>query len=279
MNRAELADFLRSRREALRTMDVGLPRGLRRRTPGLRREEVASLVGMSTDYYARLEQQRGPQPSEQMIAALARGLRLTLDERDHLYRLAGHTAPRRTIRTDHVSPAMLRVLDRLDDSPAMVLSELGETLAQNRLAAALLGDQQQLTGLNRSAYWRWFTDPDERTHYPERDHEHQSRIQAAALRAAMSIGGADGRAADMVDRLLAVSPEFATVWELHEVAFRFDDHKTLVHLELGEIEVDCQSLLTQDQSQVLLVLTATPGSESAQKLELLSVVGTQQFAG
>ena len=92
-DRAELADFLRTRREALQPEDVGLPRGARRRTAGLRREEVAALCGMSADYYSRLEQERGPHPSEQMLAAIARGLRLSLDERDHLFRLAGH--PRR----------------------------------------------------------------------------------------------------------------------------------------------------------------------------------------
>ncbi|PPF79636.1 transcriptional regulator, partial [Subtercola sp. Z020] len=189
MNRAGLADFLRRRREALHPADVGLPPGARRRTAGLRREEVAALSGMSTDYYARMEQQRGPQPSEQMLGAIARGLRLTLDERDHLFRLAGHTPPRRLRRTDHVSPALLRVLDRLDDSPALVLSDLGETLAQNRLAVALLGDHSGFTGPAQSGFYRWFTDPRERARYPERDHARQSSIQAAGLRAAISAGG------------------------------------------------------------------------------------------
>ena len=122
MDRAELAAFLRRRREALQPHDVGLHAGPRRRTAGLRREEVAALAGMSADYYSRMEQQRGPQPSPQMLAALARGLRLTLDERDHLFRLAGHAAPTRVRRSDHVHPALLRVLDRLDDTPAQVIT-------------------------------------------------------------------------------------------------------------------------------------------------------------
>src|SRR4051794_762952 len=189
MDRAALADFLRRRREALRPADVGLPAGARRRAPGLRREEVAALTGMSTDYYARLEQQRGPQPSEQMVAALARGLRLTLDERDHLFRLAGHNAPVRVRRSDHVAPALLRVFDRLEDTPALILSDLADTLMQNRMARALLGDETSYTGLARSAVYRWFTDPEARSHYPERDHAHQSRAQVANLRAAMSVGG------------------------------------------------------------------------------------------
>ncbi|RFA19266.1 helix-turn-helix transcriptional regulator [Subtercola boreus] len=279
MDRPALADFLRRRREALRPNDVGLPPGSRRRTTGLRREEVAALSGMSTDYYARMEQQRGPQPSEQMLTAIARGLRLTQDERDHLFRLAGHSAPRRLRRTEHVSPALMRVLDRLDDSPAMVLSDLGDTLAQNRLAVALLGDHSGYTGLSRSAFYRWFTDPADRVRYPARDHDRQSSIQAAGLRAALSIGGADARALAIVERLLQQSPEFRAVWERHEVRTRFDDHKTLVHPELGEIEVDCQALFTENQAQTLLVLTASPGTEGYEKLQLLSVVGTQQFSG
>ncbi|SOD99452.1 helix-turn-helix transcriptional regulator [Blastococcus haudaquaticus] len=278
MDRAQLADFLRRRRETLQPGDVGLPAGPRRRAPGLRREEVAALTGMSTDYYARLEQQRGPQPSEQMVAALARGLRLTLDERDHLFRLTGHHAPVRVRRSEHVSPALLRVFDRLQDTPALILSDLADTLVQNRLARALLGDETAHTGLARSAIFRWFTDPEARRHYPERDHAHQSRLQVAGLRAAVTAGGPDPRAQEIVRRLQAESAEFREVWAQHEVGKRFDDSKTLVHPELGEIAVDCQALFTENQAQVLLVLTAVPGSEDAQKLQLLSVIGEQEFS-
>lgn len=233
---------------------------------------------MSSDYYARLEQRRGPQPSEQMVSAMARALRLTLDERDHLFRLAGHHGPRRVRRSEHVSPALMRVLDRLDDTPAMVISDMADALVQNRFAKALLGEQTSYTGLASSAFYRWFTDPVARSRYPERDHAHQSRVQAAGLRAALSAGGSDARAAAMVRQLRQVSPEFVEVWDLHEVAVRFDAHKTLVHPELGEIEVDCQVLFTENQAQVLLVLTAQPGTESYEKLQLLSVIGEQQFS-
>lgn len=124
MNRPELAGLLRTRREALQPEDVGLPRGPRRRTSGLRREEVAELSGMSTDYYARLERGSGPQPSEQMAAAIARGLRLSLAERDHLFRLTGHPVPNRALRSDHISPGLMRVLDRLQDTPAQIMNAL-----------------------------------------------------------------------------------------------------------------------------------------------------------
>ena len=279
MDRAALADFLRHRREALRPSDVGLPAGPRRRTAGLRREEVAALAVMSTDYYTRLEQQRGPQPSEQMLASLARALRLTSSERDYLYRTAGQNPPGTlSAATPHVAPALLRVLDRLSDTPAMILSNLGEVLVQNQMAAALLGDKSGYTGLARSEIYRWFTDPAERLRYPEDDRDRQSRAQVATLRAAYGSMGPQSRAGELVRALQKASEEFASLWERHEVAKRFADHKTLIHPELGEIEVDCQVLFTEDQSQALLVLTAAPRTDSYDKLQLLSVLGHQHFA-
>jgi transcriptional regulator with XRE-family HTH domain len=278
MDRRALADFLRRRREALLPGDVGLPEGARRRAPGLRREEVAALAVMSTDYYTRLEQQRGPQPSEQMLASLARALRLTAQERDYLFRVAGHNPPGPAVAAaTHVAPALLRVLDRLSDTPALILSSLGERLVQNRMAAALLGDTSGLTGLARSEIYRWFTDPAERLRYPEDDRDRQSRAQVATLRAAYASMGPDSRAAELVRALRATSAEFAELWRRHEVARRFEDHKVLIHPELGPIELDCQALFTEDQSQALLVLTAAPRSEAEQKLRLLAVLGHEHF--
>jgi transcriptional regulator with XRE-family HTH domain len=279
MDRPALADFLRHRREALRPEDVGLPAGVRRRTSGLRREEVAALAVMSTDYYTRLEQQRGPQPSEQMLASLARALRLTDAERAYLYAAAGHNPPTSaSATTSHVAPALLRVLDRLSDTPAMILSSLGEMLVQNQMAAALLGDKSGYTGLARSEIYRWFTDPAERERYPESDRPRQSRAQVANLRAAYGSMGPKSRAGELVRALQKASEEFAALWEQHEVGKRFADHKVLVHPELGEIEVDCQVLFTEDQSQALLVLTAAPRTESYDKLQLLAVLGQEHFA-
>ncbi|MFI7425397.1 helix-turn-helix transcriptional regulator [Micromonospora sp. NPDC049836] len=277
MDRAALADFLRRRREALRPADVGLPAGARRRAPGLRREEVAALAAMSTDYYTRLEQQRGPQPSAQMLASLARALRLTGQERDYLFRVAGQNAPTSVATATHVAPALLRVLDRLDDTPALILSSLGETLVQNRMAAALLGDKSGYTGLARSEIYRWFTEPAERLRYPEDDRGRQSRAQVANLRAAYGSMGPRSRAGELVRALQQASPEFAELWDRHEVATRFADHKTLIHPELGPIELDCQVLFTEDQSQALLVLTAPPRSEGDEKLRLLAVLGHERF--
>ncbi|MEZ0142342.1 helix-turn-helix transcriptional regulator [Microbacterium sp. NRRL B-14842] len=275
MDRDALADFLLRRREALRPADVGLPEGPRRRTAGLRREEVAQLATMSTDYYTRLEQRRGPQPSAQILA-LARALRLSSDERDYLYRLSGLSAPDRTVVTDYVRPGILRVLDRLHDTPAFVVSPLDEVLVQNDASRALIGDASALTGLDRSGIHRWFARPDEeRRRYREVDHPRQSRALVAALRAAYGTMGARSRAGEIVADLSERSPEFVQLWAAHEVARRFEQHKVIVHPELGEIEVDCQALFTEDESQALIVLTAQPGSEAAGKLEFLRVLGTQ----
>ena len=276
MDRKELGEFLRHRREMLRPRDVGLVEGPRRRTQGLRREEVAQLAGMSTDYYARLEQQRAPRPSVQITAALALALRLTLDERDYLFVLVGHNAPARLQRSEHVSPTLMRVLDRLVDSAALVQNDLVETLAMNPLAVALLGDQTRHTGLARSGFYRWFMDPAERLRFPEETHERHGRAQAARLRAALTAGSDITRAARILADLQDHSPEFVRMWELQEVAQRCDC-KVVLHPELGRIDVDGQVLFTENRTQTLMVLTTRPGTESHGKLELLSVIGHQQL--
>ena len=274
MDRAGLADFLRRRREALRPEDVGLSQGRRRRTAGLRREEVALLAHMSTDFYARLEQQRGSRPSEQTVGALARALRLTQDERDHLFQLAGHVAPPRGYRTDHVSPALMRVLDRLD-TPAQVVSDLGVVLRQNPLAEALLGVQTTHSGLERSVIYRWFTDPDERRRWPREDHPIHSRSYAASLRAAH--GRDPDGAQELVDALLRRSPEFAALWERHEVAVRANTRKRIDHPAVGLLELDCQILTAENQFERLVVFTAAPWTEDAERLAMLSIIGSQTF--
>ncbi|MET4782903.1 helix-turn-helix transcriptional regulator [Glaciihabitans sp. UYNi722] len=278
MDRAQLADFLRTRRESLQPEDVGLTRGPRRRASGLRREEVASLSGMSVDYYNRIEQQRGPQPSEQMLAAIARGLHLSVEERDHLFRLAGHNAPLRLPRTDHIGPGIMRVLDRLGDTPAQVMNGLGETLVQTPPAVALLGIETAFTGLERSVVYRWFTMPASRRIYPEEDQPMHARYFTADLRAGYSRLGERSRAGEIVDALLDSSEEFRDEWSRHEVGKRQGTRKRIQHPELGILELDCQVLFDADQSQSLLVFTATPGSESHEKMQLLNVIGSQQLA-
>ncbi|MFE9097269.1 helix-turn-helix transcriptional regulator [Streptomyces sp. NPDC007264] len=276
MDRSQFAEFLRCRREALQPEDVGLPRRPRRRARGLRREEVAELSGMSTDYYARLERGAGPQPSEQMIAAIARGLRLSLPERDHLFLLAGHDTPRRSLRADHIGPGLMRILDRLQDTPAQIMGSLGETLVQTRPAMALLGDETHHTGPARSAVYRWFTDPSSRLIHPASDHPVHGRIYTAQLRRAAARQGPHSPAAALVRRLLDESEEFAVIWNEHQVGLTHTDAKRFVHPEVGELTLHCQTLLDPDQEHALLVFTATPGTESHDKLKILEAVGTRQ---
>jgi transcriptional regulator with XRE-family HTH domain len=278
MDREDLADFLRRRRESLQPDDVGMPAGRRRRTAGLRREEVAQLASMSTDFYARIEQRRGSRPSRETIAALARALRLTLDERDHLFNLAGYDSPPRGIRSDHVSPPLLRILDHLD-TPAQVTSDLAVTLAQNDLAIALLGDHSRYEGPSRSNYYRWFTDPTAREHTPADEHELTSRTYVAGLRAVHGRDPDDAEARELVERLRAESPEFAEIWDRHEVGVRRDTSKRIIHPEVGLLEIDCQVLTAENQTERLVVFSAAPGSESAERMRLLGVIGSQTFAG
>ncbi|WP_327007969.1 helix-turn-helix transcriptional regulator [Dactylosporangium sp. NBC_01737] len=271
MDRARLAEYLRTRREALQPEDVGLPRGRRRRTHGLRREEVAVLSDMSIDYYSRLEQPRGPHPSEQILGALARGLRLSMEERDHLFRLAGYATPRRST-DDHVNPGMMRIFDGLRDAAAQVLSPLGETLLQTQLSVALIGDESVHKGLTRSLHYRWFTDPATRLLRPA-----EGPLIVADLHESYIRDGKDSRAGALVGALLKQSPEFAALWREHPVASRYCGPVQLVHPEVGPIDLHCQRLIDPDQSQQLVVYTAQPGSESHEKLELLNVIGGQHL--
>ncbi len=274
---AELGAFLRSRRERIRPSDVGLPAGPRRRVPGLRREEVAQLAGASVDYYNELERGAGSQPSEQMIAALARALRLSADERDYLYRLADRPVPVQGGAASHVHPGMLDLLGRMTSTPAQVITDLHITLVQNPLAVALVGDQSGFRGPRASFVHRWFTEPDTRLLYPEADHESQSRALVADLRAAAARRDAkDAEVGSMIRTLLAVSPEFAALWADHDVAFRRDDRKRIVHPTIGVIEVNCLNLFSEDGRQRLLWFTPAVGTESAGLLELMGVVGTQE---
>jgi transcriptional regulator with XRE-family HTH domain len=275
MEYAELSDFLRKRREALQPEDVGMPRGRRRRTPGLRREEVATLAAMSTDYYSRLEGGRGPQPSAEMLGAIARALRLTLEERDHLFLLAGHGTPPRTTRACHVDPGMLRILDRLHDTPAMLLNRCGEVLAQTPAHVAFAGELTNLQGLEKSEVYRWFAHPEDRVLYREPERSTHSRMLVSMLRTVLTVDGPKSYAASLVSALEKLSPEFNQIWAEHEVVPAHSRTKHFHHPVVGELDLYCEVIDNRDQQQTLVVFTAEPGSASAERLELLGVVGSQ----
>jgi transcriptional regulator with XRE-family HTH domain len=282
VNLPELGAFLRTRRDRIRPAEVGLPHGPRRRVPGLRREEVAQLAGLSADYYTELERgsgKHGVQPSAQTLAALARALRLNGDERDHLFHLADRPIPRSARGPSaHVQPALVGLLDRLSNTPARVITDLHETLVENDLARALLGRSPAHRGPSASLVYRWFTDPRSRAIYPPDDHPRHSRVFVADLRAAAARRGRDAEVAKMVAVLRRRSEEFAALWDTHDVAVRRMDHKKIVHPTLGVIELDCSNLFSEDGRQRLLWFTAPPGSRGAEQLELLSVIGVQDLS-
>jgi hypothetical protein len=277
MDRPALADLLRTRRERLRPGDVGLHEGQRRRTPGLRRDEVAALAAISTDYYTRLEQQRGPHPSPAVLGSLARALRLTEDERDHLFHLAGQPAPVRPTSGAHVSPGMLYLLDRLVDTPAFVVDDLSTTLVQNRMSKLVSGDHTVRPERDRNYIWRWFADSRLRSRFPQEDWATHSRTHAADLRATFGRRGGDADVASLVADLLAVSPEFAVLWAEHEVSVRRSDAKRIIHPQVGLLDLLCEHLTSDVTGYSLVVLHPRPGTDCRDKLDLLSVIGTQDF--
>ncbi|MDN5618780.1 MAG: helix-turn-helix transcriptional regulator [Kocuria sp.] len=274
----ELGSFLRSRRERIRPGDVGVIAGPRRRVPGLRRDEVAQLAGASVDYYNELERGAGSQPSEQMLAAVARALRLTRDERDYLFHLADRPVPPETGPSTHVHPGMLDLLSRLPSTPAQVITDLHVTITQNPLAVALLGDQSLFSGDRASFIYRWFTDDEARSLYPEQDHEEHSRAFTADLRAAAAARDPrDREAALMIEQLLKTSAEFSALWAEHDVRLRRNDRKRINHPVLGLLEVDCLSLFSEDGRQRLLWFTPALGTDTADALAMLSVIGVQDL--
>ncbi|TDE54084.1 XRE family transcriptional regulator [Nonomuraea mesophila] len=279
MDKQELGAFLRSRRERLRPEDVGLPSGSRRRTPGLRREEVAVLAHISTEYYARLEQGRAPRPSSEVLAGIARTLRLTDAESDHLHILAG-TAPSRTrLHRRDVRPSILALLERLPQTAAFVTSAAFEVLAWNDLTAALMEDFGKLAPEERNLARRAFLGPE--TLYGVSDATEFRHSVVMELRATLARYPSDPMVTGLVGELRDGSPEFARLWERHDVQAAPMLTKTFHHPVVGEVTVDCDALTLTDRDQHLVIYSAPPGSPGAEALALLSVLGAEagEFLG
>jgi transcriptional regulator with XRE-family HTH domain len=275
MERGELADFLRIRRARVTPADVGLPAGARRRTPGLRREEVARLAGMSVDYYIRLEQARGPRPSAQVLDALARALRLSPDERAYLFHLVGMApGPGAGPRRD-VPPGILHLLDRLDDTPAMVLDAKSDILAWNdMMCAALRVDFSAFPARARNAI-TWAFRPGAEGY--DADRMRFVRESVADLRAAVARYPDDPGVRRLVAELSAGSELFAALWARHDVEVRRSTTKRIAHPVVGTFEVDCETLHIPERDQRLVLYTAAPGTASHEALRLLKVVGLQDL--
>lgn len=258
--RADLAAFLRARRARLRPSDVGLPDGGRRRTPGLRRQEVAQLAGMSVDYYVRLEQGRGPRPSRQVLYALARALMLTRDERAYLFRVAGETPPPTGGPSRELAPGLRYLIESMREIPAYVLDAKYDVLAWNRLATHFIGDLFSVPESERNMI-RWlFRQPDDDPHWDEEETVRFARGSVADLRAAYARYPGDRGIENLVTELLGTSPRFARMWAEQEVEERRSVVKRVNHPVAGPLEFECRVLHVPDTDQRLVVYCAEPGS-------------------
>ncbi|MEV6971090.1 helix-turn-helix transcriptional regulator [Hamadaea sp. NPDC051192] len=261
MNRADLAEYLRDRRARLRPIDVGLPDNGRRRTPGLRRQEVAQLAGMSVEYYTRLEQARGPRPSRQILNALGRALMLSIDERAYLFHLAGETVSPASRPAGDVPRGILNMISAMSDQPAYVIDVKYDILAWNELATEFIGDLSA-PGVERNML-RWiFRSPHLAEYLCDLDHSVFVRSAVADLRAASARYPDDDSLNSLVAELLRLSPEFGELWADHEVEVRRGMNKTFVHPVVGTVDFHCEVLLIPDRDQRLIVYTTEPGSPS-----------------
>lgn len=273
----ELGQALRGWRDRIPPSTLGLPAGGRRRSPGLRREELAMLTGVSADYLTRLEQGRAVNPSAQVLASLARVLQLSTPERDYLFQLAGQPAPGAGRMVTHLTPGVQRLLRRLDEFPVSVHDAAGTILAWNDAWAALMGDPSGWRGHERNITWRYFTGQPSRVVRDRAEDEAFERTSVGELRAVAARYSRDEGVRSLVAELLAVSPRFAELWSAGGVADWRGDRKAIRHPEVGLVEVDCDVYLVQGTDLRVIAYTAEPGSEAAQQLALTRVLGLQSL--
>ena len=266
--RHELSDFLRTRRAKIVPSDVGLADGARRRTPGLRREEVALLANIGTTWYTRLEQGLPINVSADVLAAISRALRLTSEERRHLYLLAELPLTIAAQEDERVSELVLRVLDALEPSPAYVRGRRWDVLAYNRSADAL-ADFSSQTGLGRNIVWRLFRDEKSQCRYG--DLQCIMRRCVANFRTVAAKYPSDPAFTELIEDLRANSPDFKQLWAEHDVLGSTEGLKRFLHPELGELILDYTGFeIPGDGDMRMVVMTAQPGSESERKLRLLA---------
>jgi transcriptional regulator with XRE-family HTH domain len=258
VNRTELAAFLRARRARVSPQDAGLPTMGRRRTPGLRRQEVAQLAGLSVDYYIRLEQGRGPHPSRQVLSALARALMLTADERDYLFRMADEAPPQRARPSREITPGIRHLLDSMPTTPAYVVDAAYNVLAWNQLATHFIGD---LAGHPDRNMIRWtFRRSPADSVWGDEHFLSFTRSTVADLRAGYARYPGDPEIESLVTEMLALSPLFAEMWAAHEVEARGPMLKHVHHPQAGPLEFECQVLHIAETGQRLIAYCAAPGS-------------------
>lgn len=277
MDRPGLAAALKGARARLVPTDVGLPAGTRRRVAGLRREEVALLAGVSVDYLVRLEQGRGPTPSDQVLTALARALRLTDDERDHLFHLAGSAPPLPGHIVSAPRASTLRLLDRLTDLPVILLDAKGDVIAWNTLATALLGDFSAWPPGQRNIAWQQFLGGRGRVARTPDEAARSAAETVADLRLTAARYPDDPGLTRLLGDLRQGSDLFARLWDEGAVAGRRSSRKAVDHPDLGRLVLDCDALHLPDVDQRLIAYSAAPGTSEAEALALLRVVGLQDL--
>lgn len=270
-----LGQALRHWRDRTSPKDLGLPLGGVRRAPGLRREELAQLAGLSVDYVVRLERGRATSPSPQVLASLARALRLTETERDHLYLLAGQAPPTTGQISPHIPPSVQRLIDQLNASPLSVHDAAWNLISWNPLWAALMGDPSPWRGKDRNIAWRHFTHlPTRVTHTPDQ----QNRLETALvsdLRSSAARYPKDTHLTALITSLRSASERFDDLWDSHTVGFHTTDSKTVHHPDLGPVTVDCDTLTIPGNDLRIAICSAPPATATAEQFALLAAIGTQ----
>jgi transcriptional regulator with XRE-family HTH domain len=270
MIESTLGTYLRARRAAVAPGDAGLPNDGRRRVPGLRREEVAALAGVSTDYYVRLEQGRADRPSDQVLDAISRALRLGSAERAHLFDLARARAARgSSVRAEGVRPSLERAVTSITKAPALVMNQRTDLLAWNQLARALIADFPALEPRERNMARLIFLDPDAREIHP--DWARAARDTVGILRMAVGQEPHDRRLVELVGELSLGSDAFRKMWSSHHVHEKTHGRKTFRHPDAGEVALEYESFAVPGQSGLMLVIyTAAPDSGAEEALRRLA---------
>ncbi|MCS5719722.1 helix-turn-helix transcriptional regulator [Herbiconiux sp. CPCC 205763] len=273
----EFGRMLRHRRDGVAPETVGLSTGGHRRATGLRREELAALTGISADYLTRLEQGRATSPSAQVVEALARALRLSDADRELFYRLAGLTVPGVDVVPSRISPSVQRLLDRFANTPLAVYDAAMTLLVANAPYEALLGVNAKARGIERNAIWRNLVGPGTRTVMTAAEKAAFEAGIVAELRLTAARYPADRALRRLVRELAAQSPRFASLWESDEVTPRHDParRKVIEHPTVGRITLDCDTLVVAGDDLRVMIYTAEPGTEDAERLALAIVLGTQ----
>ncbi|MFI7407333.1 helix-turn-helix transcriptional regulator [Streptomyces sp. NPDC049627] len=277
MTATELGRALRRWRDRVTPQTVGLPVGGQRRAAGLRREELALLAGISADYVTRLEQGRATGPSGQVVEALARALRLSEDERAYLFRLAGLAPPGPQTVPAYITPSVQRLLDRLVDTPVAVTDAALTVLLVNPMYAALMGDPHGLRGFERNGAWRTFLGAPTRVRHTPEERRAFEIGMVSELRATAARYPADRQLRRLIGELRAGSERFAELWDAGVVGRLEASRKTIEHPQVGLLTLDCDLLRVEGNDLHILVYSAEPGTEAAEKLELLAVLGAQSL--